>query len=192
MTDRNAEKVRIALATPADRPSIYRMRHDVYAAELGQHMVQQSAMLSDTLDENNSYIIATVANELAGFISITPPELGRYSIEKYLDRGDLPVRLDLALLTPPWVVGLAAQVAAVRALQDAAYYEEQYTRTDLLGVEVHEALLSMGIREIVPGEANFLMFHLDESQPNASQIIDVARKEGVFVRDIASMGSELG
>jgi histidinol-phosphate/aromatic aminotransferase/cobyric acid decarboxylase-like protein len=100
--------------------------------------------------------------------------------------------LDLALLTPPWVVGLAAQVAAVRALQDAAYYQEQHKRTHLLGVEVHEALLSMGIREIVPGEANFLMFHLDESQPTASQIIDVARKEGVFVRDIASMGSELG
>jgi histidinol-phosphate/aromatic aminotransferase/cobyric acid decarboxylase-like protein len=100
--------------------------------------------------------------------------------------------LALALLTPPRVVGLPAQVAAVRALQDAASYQEQYKRTHLLGVEVHEALLSMGIREIVPGEANFLMFHLDESQLNASQIIDAARREGVFVRDIASMGSELG
>jgi hypothetical protein len=42
-------KVRIALATEADRPAIYRMRHDVYAAELGQHQVQPSLMLSDPL-----------------------------------------------------------------------------------------------------------------------------------------------
>lgn len=94
MTDRNAEKVRITVATPADRSSIYHLRHEVYAAELGQHSVQPDATLSDALDENNIYIIATVADELAGFISITPPELGRYSIEKYLDRGELPIRLD--------------------------------------------------------------------------------------------------
>ncbi len=99
---------------------------------------------------------------------------------------------DLASLTPPWVVGLPAQVAAVRALQDAAYYEEHYKNTHLLRAEVYEALRSLGIREIVPGEANFLMFHLDEAQPAASQIIDVARREGVFVREIASMGSQLG
>jgi histidinol-phosphate/aromatic aminotransferase/cobyric acid decarboxylase-like protein len=99
---------------------------------------------------------------------------------------------DLVSLTPPWVVGLPAQVAAIRALEDTPYYEEQYRTTHLLRAEMHEGLRSIGIREIVPGEANFLMFHLDESQPNASQIIDVARTEGVFVRDIASMGSELG
>ena len=542
MKDRNVEKVRIALATSADRSSIYRLRHSVYASELRQHRVQANAMLSDALDENNIYIIATVANELAGFISITPPELGRYSIEKYLDRRELPIRLDdrtyevriltvaplhrysrvawylmyaafrwidehngeqiiamgrtevlsiyesfgaqllgrqivsgavtfelmktstshlrlleierrsmvkrfgdhvdwdmgfpylktplcfhggaffedigpgfdtldrsrvivnadvldawfppsprvlsslqehlpwlvrtspptqceglreavathrgvlpenilpgagssdliyrafrhwlrresrvlildptygeyqhvlenvigcrverltlsrddgykvnvgelarrieegydlvvlvnpnnptgrhvrraelenalrkappktrvwideayidyvgaaeslerfaaasenivvcksmskvyalsgmrvaylcasphqlsdLASLTPPWVVGLPAQVAAVRALEDTEYYEEQYRKTHLLRAEAHEALLSMGIREIVPGEANFLMFHLEDFQPAAPQIISLARKEGIFLRNVASMGSKL-
>lgn len=77
LTDRNAEKVRITLATPADRSSIYRLRQAVYATELGQHRLQASAMLSDALDENNFYIMATVADDLAGFISITPPELDR-------------------------------------------------------------------------------------------------------------------
>ena len=542
MKDRNAQIVRIALATPVDRASIYRLRHDVYASELGQHKVQPNAMLSDALDENNIYIIATVADELAGFISITLPELGRYSIEKYLNRDELPIRLDdrtyevriltvspshrhsriawylmyaafrwidehngeqiiamgrtevlsiyesfgaqllgrqivsgavtfeliktsishlrmlalerrvmverfgdhvdwdigfpyikaprcfhggvffedvgrgfetldrskvivnadvldawfppsphvlatlrehlpwlirtspptqceglceavathrgvqpgnvlpgagssdliyrafrhwlrresrvlildptygeyqhvlervigcrverltlsrddgykvsvdklarrieegydlvvlvnpnnptgrhvrrtelenvlrrvpaetrvwldeayidyvgateslerfaatsenivvcksmskvyalsgmrvaylcasphqlsdLASLTPPWVVGLPAQVAAVRALEDTAYYEEQYRKTHLLRAEAHEALRSIGIHEIVPGEANFLMFHLEESQPTAQQVIEVARQEGVFVRDVASMGGKL-
>ena len=72
---------------------------------------------------------------------------------------------DLASLTPPWVVGLPAQVAAVRALADTQYYEERYRKTHLLRGEMHEALRGIGIREIVPGEANFLMFHLEESQP---------------------------
>lgn len=543
MTEKNLEKVRIALATQSDRPSIYRMRHDVYANELGRHVVQQDAMLSDHLDESNTYIVATMSGELAGFISITPPEVGRYSIEKYLDRGELPIRIDdrtyevriltvspshrysrvawylmyaafrwidehngeqiiamgrtevlsiyesfgaqlfgrqivsgavtfelmktsishlrllaierrsmvkrfgdhvnwemgfpylktprcfhggmffedigagfdaldrskvivnadvldawfppsprvlsslqehlpwlirtspptqgeglreavathrsvlpenillgagssdliyrafghwlnresrvlildptygeyqhvlenvigcrverlilsrddgykvnvdelarrieedydlvvlvnpnnptgrhihrselesvlrrvpaetrvwideayidyvgateslerfaaisenivvcksmskayalsgmrvaylcasaqqlydLALLTPPWVVGLPAQVAAVRALQDAAYYDEHYKNTHLLRAEAHDALRGLGISEIVPGEANFLMFHLGEAQPTASEIIDVARIEGVFVCDVSSMGSRLG
>src|SRR5579859_7852855 len=87
-------KVRIAPATQADRPSIYRMRHDVYATELGQHVVQQNAMLSDSLDESNIYIIAKIRGELAGFISITPPTVGRYSIEKYLGRDELSIQLD--------------------------------------------------------------------------------------------------
>lgn len=543
MTGKTSERIRIGLATPGDRPSIYRLRHDVYANELGQHTVQPNAMLSDALDQNNIYIIATVADELAGFISITPPKLGRYSIEKYLERDELPIQLDdrtfevriltvapshrcsrvawylmyaafrwieenngeqiiamgrtevlgiyetfgaqflgrqivsgavtfelmktsvshlrrlaiarramverfgdnvdwdmgfpylkssccfhggaffedigvgfedldrrevivnadvldawfqpsprvlatlhnylpwlirtsaptqceglceavakyrgvrpanilpgagssdliyrafrhwlrrdsrvlildptygeyrhvlegvigcrvelltlsrkdgyqlnvddflsrigagyelvvlvnpnnptgrhvrraemervlrivpaetrvwideayidyvgaaeslerfaaeteniivcksmskvyalsgmrvaylcaspnqlldLASLTPPWVVGLPAQVAAVRALEDPLYYEEQYRSTHLLRGEMREALQGIGIREIVPGEANFLMFHLDQSQPTAQQITNVARKEGVFLRDIASMGAKLG
>lgn len=99
---------------------------------------------------------------------------------------------DLASLTPPWVTGLPAQVAAVRALEDTAYYEEQYRRTHLLRAEAHEALRSIGIDEIVPGEANFLMFHLEEFQPAGPQIISMARKDGIFLRDVASMGSKLG
>ena len=51
-------------------------------------------MLSDALDEGNAYIVATIAGQLAGFISITPPELGQYSIEKYLGRDELPILLD--------------------------------------------------------------------------------------------------
>ena len=99
---------------------------------------------------------------------------------------------DLVSLTPPWAVGLPAQVAAVRALEDSAYYERQYSRTHVLRAELHEAMHGMGIKEIVPGEANFLMFHLDESQPTAAQIIGLAQQEGVFVRNVSNMGASLG
>ena len=98
----------------------------------------------------------------------------------------------LISLTPPWVVGLPAQVAAVCALEDAAYYEERYKSTHSLRGEMHAALRNIGIHEIVPGEANFLMFHLDESQPSGEQVIEWARGAGVFVRNVASMGSDLG
>jgi histidinol-phosphate/aromatic aminotransferase/cobyric acid decarboxylase-like protein len=99
---------------------------------------------------------------------------------------------DLISLTPPWVVGLPAQVAAVRALEDRTYYEQQYRRTHQFRAEMHRALLGIGIREIVPGEANFLMFHLDDSQPAAGEVIDFARQAGVFLRDVTNMGSHLG
>ena len=94
MNRKNFNRVRIAPATQADRDSIYRLRHDVYATELGQHAIQENATLSDVLDESNIYITAKIRGELAGFISITPPSLGHYSIEKYLRRDELPIRLD--------------------------------------------------------------------------------------------------
>jgi len=99
---------------------------------------------------------------------------------------------DLISLTPPWVVGLPSQVAAVRALEDSAYYGEQYRSTHLLRSHMHEALRDIGIDEIIPGEANFLMFHLEESQPAGDQVIERARRAGIFIRDVANMGSNLG
>jgi len=99
---------------------------------------------------------------------------------------------ELETITPPWVVGLPSQVAAVRALQDAPYYEEQYRKTHKQRAEMEAELRSLGIEEIVPGEANFLMFHLDDGQPSARKVIEAARDAGVFLRDVASMGSRLG
>ena len=75
MNDKSYCKVSIGLATPADRPSIYRMRHEVYATELGQHAMQPNEMLSDAIDDGNIYIVAKVRGQLAGFISVTPPTL---------------------------------------------------------------------------------------------------------------------
>jgi histidinol-phosphate/aromatic aminotransferase/cobyric acid decarboxylase-like protein len=87
-------KARLSMATPADRPAIYAMRHQVYAVELGQHPENPEGKLSDPLDAFNEYIVAHVDGVLAGFISITPPGFGRYSIDKYAAREDLPVQFD--------------------------------------------------------------------------------------------------
>jgi hypothetical protein len=86
-------KTRIALASAGDRDNIYRMRHDVFARELGQHPENDREILTDSLDEYNIYITAALNGSIVGFISITPPG-SRYSIDKYLSRQELPFTVD--------------------------------------------------------------------------------------------------
>jgi histidinol-phosphate/aromatic aminotransferase/cobyric acid decarboxylase-like protein len=99
---------------------------------------------------------------------------------------------DLVAITPPWAVSLPAQVAAVRALQDESYYRDRYQKTRSLRAELIEGLQSIGIREIVPGAANFVMFHLDPEHPTAAAVVSESKQRGVFFRDVSSMGSALG
>jgi hypothetical protein len=75
-------KIRIALASAGDRDEIYRMRHDVFAQELGQHPENAGQTLTDALDEFNVYITAALNGGIVGFISITPRG-SKYSIDKY-------------------------------------------------------------------------------------------------------------
>ena len=97
MPDNYHPKTRISLAKPEDRQRIYAMRHDVYAQELGQHAMNPAHSLTDSLDEFNEYIVAHVDDDLAGFISITPPGFARYSVDKYIARDILPIRFDESL-----------------------------------------------------------------------------------------------
>jgi histidinol-phosphate/aromatic aminotransferase/cobyric acid decarboxylase-like protein/GNAT superfamily N-acetyltransferase len=85
----------MALADEDDRQAIYRMRHDVYAAELHQHHENDLGELRDPLDAFNIYLVARdSAGALAGFVSVTPPGHGKYSIDKYLARDQLPFQCD--------------------------------------------------------------------------------------------------
>jgi histidinol-phosphate/aromatic aminotransferase/cobyric acid decarboxylase-like protein len=94
---------------------------------------------------------------------------------------------ELIPITPPWAVSLPAQVAAVRALEDGAYYMGRYQETPGLRAQVIEGLRGMGVREIVPSTTNFVMFHLEPQHPCVQAVIDSARKSGVFLRDVSSM-----
>jgi len=86
----------LSLATQADREEIYRLRHEVYARELGQHAATPAGSLRDALDDWNIYLVAKFADQIAGFISLTPPCAGQrsaefhYSIDKYIRRDALP------------------------------------------------------------------------------------------------------
>jgi histidinol-phosphate/aromatic aminotransferase/cobyric acid decarboxylase-like protein len=106
--------------------------------------------------------------------------------------GSLHQLSELVAITPPWAVSLPGQVAAVKALGDSAYYQERYRETRKLRQQLVERLRGIGIDEIVAGEANFLMFHLEADRPTAATVVKEARRRGVFLRDASPMGSEVG
>jgi histidinol-phosphate/aromatic aminotransferase/cobyric acid decarboxylase-like protein len=106
--------------------------------------------------------------------------------------GSLRQLSDLVPITPPWAVSLPAQVAAVKALDDSAYYQDRYRETRKLRQQLIEGLRGIGIHEIVAGQANFVMFHLESDQPSAATVLSEARRRGVFLRDASPMGCEVG
>lgn len=63
----------------------------MYAQELGQHPPQPDRRLYDALDGGNVYLVAARGPVRIGFISLTPPWLGRYGLDKYLTRDELPL-----------------------------------------------------------------------------------------------------
>ena len=97
----------------------------------------------------------------------------------------------LRAIPPPWVIGLPAQVAAVRALQDPAYYAARYRETAVLRDTLATGLRALGW-DVLPGIANFLLCHLPEPGPDADTVVRLARAEGLFLRDAVRMGARLG
>src|SRR3954470_3922147 len=81
-------QITLGMANQDDRELIYRIRHAVYARELRQHHPDPAGRLTDVCDHWNSYLVAKVANEISGFISITPPGQRSYSIDKYFSRDE--------------------------------------------------------------------------------------------------------
>ncbi|MFC7220448.1 aminotransferase class I/II-fold pyridoxal phosphate-dependent enzyme [Streptomyces polyrhachis] len=78
-------------ATPEDLRWIHELRHRVYAEELGQHAVRPEQRLSDALDGGNVYLVAARGPVRMGFVSLTPPWLGRYGLDNHLTRDELPL-----------------------------------------------------------------------------------------------------
>jgi len=97
----------------------------------------------------------------------------------------------LRVITPPWVVGLPAQVAAVHALQDPGYYAARYRETATLRERLAADLRLFGW-DVLPGVANFLLCHLPPGGPDAATIVERCRTDGLFLRNAASMSQSLG
>ncbi len=97
----------------------------------------------------------------------------------------------LRAITPPWVVGLPAQIAAVKALDDPQYYAAKHRQTHTLRKQLAIALAGLNWKTI-PSCANFLLCHLPTNGPDAATLIAQCRQRGLFVRNACAMGSELG
>ena len=116
--------LQLRTATPDDLEWIHELRHRVYAWELGQHEPHPSGQLHDGLDGDNVYLVAARGAARIGFVSLTPPWSGRYGLEKYLTRDELPLLADdglfeVRILTvePDWRATAAAPLLMYAALR---------------------------------------------------------------------------
>ena len=139
----NDQKFSIRQAGARDREAIYRLRHEVYARELGQHPIQPGGILNDPLDAFNTYLIAERHGEIAGFISITPPGFDRYSLDKYIARSEFPFPCDdhlyeVRLLTI--VKPHRGQALAFLLMYAAFRWVEARGGTRIAGMGRHEVL----------------------------------------------------
>ncbi|MFI1353430.1 aminotransferase class I/II-fold pyridoxal phosphate-dependent enzyme [Streptomyces sp. NPDC020898] len=116
--------LQLRVATPEDLEWIHELRHRVYAQELGQHAPDPTGRLRDGLDGDNVYLVAARGAVRIGFVSLTPPWVGRYALDKYLTRDELPLLtegdlFEVRILTvePRWRACAAAPLLMYAALR---------------------------------------------------------------------------
>lgn len=157
--------LQLRVATPEDLQWIHGLRHRVYAQELGQHAPDPAGRLRDGLDGDNVYLVAARGAARVGFVSVTPPWLGRYALDKYLSREELPLLgesdvFEVRILTvePRWRSTSAALLLMYAALRwIAARGGRQVVamgRTDLLNMYLSAGLRPVG-RTVHSGALTF-------------------------------------
>jgi histidinol-phosphate/aromatic aminotransferase/cobyric acid decarboxylase-like protein len=102
------------------------------------------------------------------------------------------VAADLRSVTPPWAVSLPAQVAAVIALKDPAYYAARYQQTEELRVGLAGSLRREAGVETISGVINAVICLLPSECPNAASVSLSCRERGLFVRDCRPTCPSLG
>lgn len=150
-------RIALSLADDRDRESIYAIRHQVYARELRQHPENTAGLLSDTLDEVNTYLVAKCAGGIAGFVAVTPPNAFGYSLDKYFPRERLPLIFDRGLYEVRLLTVTGAhrgtQLATLLMYAALRYVESLGARTlavigrlEVLGMYKRAGLKSLGLR----------------------------------------------
>lgn len=97
----------------------------------------------------------------------------------------------LRAFVPPWAVGLLAQVAAVRALEDPAYYAGRWAETHALRARLARDLRALGL-DVVDGRTNFVLAHLPADGPTAAALVARCVARGVYLRDCGDLGATMG
>jgi histidinol-phosphate/aromatic aminotransferase/cobyric acid decarboxylase-like protein len=108
--------------------------------------------------------------------------------------GPRPLAAELRRATPPWCVGLPAQVAAVAALQSEAWYATRRARVHRWRASLRRALaraLAGRFVEIGDSCANWLLLFLPPPL-RAAELVERCRGEGVFLRDAGATSPVLG
>ena len=97
---------------------------------------------------------------------------------------------ELRRRTPPWQVSLPAQLAAVAALRDPAYYRSCWQRTHELRRDLAADLAALGSVEVEESVANFLTLTLPADGPSAARFVQECRRHDVYLRDLSPLSPE--
>jgi histidinol-phosphate/aromatic aminotransferase/cobyric acid decarboxylase-like protein/GNAT superfamily N-acetyltransferase len=169
--------IEISLATSVDRNKIYQIRHEVYASELRQHPLNEAKMFQDKLDDFNLYIVAKINTEIAGFISVTPPNKNDYSIDKYLTRKEIPFTVDSGTFEMRILTVLKAyrgKSIAVALMWAAFRLIQSHGALNIMAIgrsEVLDMYLKLGFKatnkEVKSGEVTFKLIHGQVEELNA-------------------------
>jgi histidinol-phosphate/aromatic aminotransferase/cobyric acid decarboxylase-like protein/ribosomal protein S18 acetylase RimI-like enzyme len=149
--------------------AVRRLRHEAYARELRQHVPREDGELPDVLDGRSTYLVARCdgqpVSEVAGFVSITPPSAGLYSVERDVPREELPFSVDEGLFEVRMLtvaaehrgsrVALLLMLAALRATEDAGATRVVIKGRDaLVGMYERAGLHRIG-RAVVSGAVRY-------------------------------------
>jgi histidinol-phosphate/aromatic aminotransferase/cobyric acid decarboxylase-like protein len=96
-----------------------------------------------------------------------------------------PIREELDRLSPPWGIGMLAQLAGIEALRALSYYEARYEETHALRAELDAGMRELGYRTF-PSRTNFLLAQVPAST-SAQVVVSKAAEKKVFLRDCTSM-----
>jgi len=88
------------------------------------------------------------------------------------------------LFSPPWAVGMMAQIAGIEALSDFQYYWERSRETAGLRNRMARQLEELGF-EVFPSVANFLLCRLPNGR--VQELCDFAAKKNIYLRNCDSM-----
>ena len=91
----------------------------------------------------------------------------------------------LTRLSPPWAVGLLAQIAACEALRNEAYYHDCWRTTTTS--RVSRAIAPDARLERVTGLRELSPLGLPEYGPTAADFIAACRARGLYLRDVSAM-----
>ena len=97
---------------------------------------------------------------------------------------------ELERWNPPWSAGLLAQVAAMRALEDYAWYRARAEETHGLRRALAGAIDALDGLRTVPSVTNFVLF-ATERVP-APELVRRCREHGVYLRDCGSLSEHFG
>ncbi len=164
---RAGHRLALRLATHEEREAIYRLRHEVYARELGQYALRPDGRLTDALDAFNIYLVASDGKDIIGFVSITPPGHGLYSVDKYLQREQLPFPVDdklyeVRILTIPETS--RRRMLALLLMYASFRWVESHGGTRIMAIGRHEVLSiyhRVGLKNAGPTlQAGAVTYHL--------------------------------